>query len=456
MKYQKFSEIDALIIKREVEKVVRGHKLKYIKRYNKRGFILYFDKRLKLLVSVDPTLYRLHLTEREANGEDFRAFEDHLRGYILTNIRVKKWDRLFYLLFTKDRGLSTVVLAVELTGKHSNLILISDEGKILDSFKKIRNSKVRDVLPGILYKPPPPKPFDVKTDIEKLAKYIPWLTPPYGEKIFEALHSTVPFYCAERDVYAPIVIPCENSRKFDTYSALLDFYFGKLEIDRIHSEEKSSRLLNEFERVRDFEEYRIAGENLLNGKYIINSDKIFVKGNEKEFELTIPASGKISDLAEELFKKYRRYKRGYETLLGKLGIRGGLRLLESESRERVSNVDDVVEPYEKFVSPSGYLVLRGKNARGNDLITFKIASPDDYFLHVESVPGAHVIIKSGREEPQEKDFEFAARKALEKSKAAVDGKGRVIVTRKKYLKRGVVPGQVLIFKIIKTLEVRLE
>ncbi len=456
MKHQKFSEIDALIVKREVEETLKGHKLKHVKYFNKRTFIFYFDKKLKLLVSIDPTLYRLHLTEREAKEHYFLAFEEYLRGYTLTNIRVKKWDRLFYLLFTKDRGLSTIVLAVELTGKHSNLILVNEEGKILETFKRVKNSKIRDVVPGIPYTPPPPKPFDVKTDVEKLAKYIPWLTPPYGEKIFDAIQSPTPLYCSELDIYSPIPVPCKNSRRFESYSALLDFYFGKFETTGVHLEEKSSRLLDELERVKDFEEYRIAGENLLAGKYVADSEKIFVKGENKEFELEIPPSEKISDLAKELFKKYRRYKRGYETLLNKLEEQEKVKILNSESQISASKTEERIEPYEKFVSPSGYTVLRGKNARGNELITFKLASPDDYFLHVENAPGAHVIIKSGKEEPDEEDLEFSAIKALERSKAAPDKKGRVLVTKKKYLKRGFVPGQVLIFKVLKTIEVRLE
>lgn len=456
MKHQKFSEIDAFIVKWEVEEALQGRKLKHIRYYHKRGFIFYFDRKMRLLISVNPTLYRLHLTEREAREEHFLAFEEYLRGYTLTDIRIKKWDRLFYLLFTKDRGLSTIVLAVELTGKHSNLILVNEDGKILEAFRKIRNSKIRDVVPGIAYTPPPPKPFDLKNDVEKLAKYIPWLTPPYGEKIFEAIHSPTPLYCAELDIYAPISIPCKNLRRFETYSALLDFYFGKFEATKDYPEEKSSRLLDELERVKDFEEYRIAGENLLNGKYVVDSERIFVKGREKEFVLEMPTSGKISDLANELFKKYRRYRRGYETLLKKLEAQEEVKILESEAQTHISKIEENIEPYEKFISPSGYTVLRGKNARGNEIITFKLTSPDDYFLHVENAPGAHVIIKSGREEPDEVDLEFGAQKAFEKSKAAADKKGTVIVTKKKYLKRGFAPGQVLIFKVLKTIEVRLE
>jgi len=54
--------------------------------------------------------------------------------------------------------LTYVHLAVEIMGRHSNLILIDDNGRIMECAKRVtaRMSRVRQVLPGLPYQPPPP------------------------------------------------------------------------------------------------------------------------------------------------------------------------------------------------------------------------------------------------------------------------------------------------------------
>lgn len=51
-----------------------------------------------------------------------------------------------------------VHLAVELMGRHSNLILVDDEGRVMESAKRVTGSmsRVRPVLPRLPYVPPPP------------------------------------------------------------------------------------------------------------------------------------------------------------------------------------------------------------------------------------------------------------------------------------------------------------
>ncbi len=439
MRRQKFSEIDAIIVKREIEPL-RGKRLKSFIRRD-RDFLLTLENE-KILISLDPSAYRIHLTERTFEGDSY-GFELHLRGFTLVNVRVKKWDRLIYLIFSKDRGLRKLVLAVELTGKHSNLILVSGEGKVVDAFRKVPQSSIRPVVPGIDYTPPPQRHFDP----EKLAGFIPWLTPPFGEKIYMALNETIALYCPEKEVYSPIELDCSAKRYFPTYSALLDFYFSSRTKRNTQKGETHARLLQELEKVKNYDLYRIAGEKILSGDFKKEGEFLVIDVNGKE--IRVKGEGKPHEAAEELFKKYKKFKRGYIKILRKLG--------ESMPVEKNQAKKVQVEvPYEKFVSPGGFTVYRGKNARGNEIITFEIASPEDYFLHAENSPGSHVIIKTGKKALTEADIEFAAKLALEKSKAAGNLKGTVILTKKKYLKRGDTPGKVLISKILKTVEVRLK
>jgi predicted ribosome quality control (RQC) complex YloA/Tae2 family protein len=55
-------------------------------------------------------------------------------------------------------AVSHVALYVELMGRHSNLILVDDDGRIMESAKRVtpEMSRVRPVLPRLPYVPPPP------------------------------------------------------------------------------------------------------------------------------------------------------------------------------------------------------------------------------------------------------------------------------------------------------------
>ncbi|MDF3017044.1 MAG: Fibronectin-binding domain protein, partial [Thermomicrobiales bacterium] len=58
----------------------------------------------------------------------------------------------------EEVALSHVALYVELMGRHSNLILADDDGRIMESAKRVTPdmSRVRPVLPRLPYVPPPP------------------------------------------------------------------------------------------------------------------------------------------------------------------------------------------------------------------------------------------------------------------------------------------------------------
>ena len=60
--------------------------------------------------------------------------------------------------FDDDDALRHVSLYVELMGRHSNLILVDDDGRIMESAKRVTAamSRVRQVLPRLPYLPPPP------------------------------------------------------------------------------------------------------------------------------------------------------------------------------------------------------------------------------------------------------------------------------------------------------------
>ena len=72
----------------------------------------------------------------------------------------------------------------------------------------------------------------------------------------------------------------------------------------------------------------------------------------------------------------------------------------------------------KFRTSGGYTVLCGKNNTQNEYITHKLAEKNDYWFHAKGVPGSHVILLTGGEEPAAENFTEAAEIAAFYSKAS--------------------------------------
>ena len=84
----------------------------------------------------------------------------HLGSGKLIAVRQLELDRVLCLDFETTNELGDLVvmtIAVEIMGRHSNIIVIGPDGKILDAVKRVDNtmSGVRMVLPGLTYTVPP-------------------------------------------------------------------------------------------------------------------------------------------------------------------------------------------------------------------------------------------------------------------------------------------------------------
>lgn len=48
----------------------------------------------------------------------------------------------------------------------------------------------------------------------------------------------------------------------------------------------------------------------------------------------------------------------------------------------------------RLVSPDGMTVLVGRSAADNDVLTFKLGRPRDFWLHVAGESGSHVVVRN--------------------------------------------------------------
>jgi predicted ribosome quality control (RQC) complex YloA/Tae2 family protein len=93
-------------------------------------------------------------------------------------------------------------------------------------------------------------------------------------------------------------------------------------------------------------------------------------------------------------------------------------------------------PFRRFTSTDGLPVFVGRNARENDELTFGLANGDDLWLHARGVPGSHVVVRLEKgSEPPVETLRDAATLALLYSDLKKSGKGDVIYTRRKWVKK---------------------
>ena len=109
--------------------------------------------------------------------------------------------------------------------------------------------------------------------------------------------------------------------------------------------------------------------------------------------------------------------------------------------------DDVAR---RFVSPDGMEVLVGRSAADNDVLTFKIASQQDFWMHVSGESGSHVVVRNPRgvDTLPRETLLYAASLAAGFSKAKNAKRVSVHVARRADVSkpRGFAPGKVALRK----------
>lgn len=132
----------------------------------------------RLLLSASTSNPRLNLTfskrENPASAPLFcMILRKHLQGGRIISVNQISTDRIVEFKiesYTELGDLTTKRLIIEIMGRHSNIILVSDKNIVIDSIKHIdfTVSSVRQVLPGLIYEFPPSQekisPDDISED----------------------------------------------------------------------------------------------------------------------------------------------------------------------------------------------------------------------------------------------------------------------------------------------------
>ncbi|MCC8135419.1 MAG: NFACT family protein [Ruminococcus sp.] len=197
----------------------------------------------KIFISANAGSARVHITEKAVDNPQTppmfcMLLRKHLGSGKLIDVRQDGLERILFLDFECVNELGdvvTVTLACEIMGRCSNLIIIKNEGKILDSIKRVDEemSRERMVLPGMKYTLPPRR--------ERLS-----FLSCEPDQITEALESSAPMELSKALI-----------RIFEGISPVLarewTFFAGRgayLESDKLN-EDQLSRLLFTVKRTKE-------------------------------------------------------------------------------------------------------------------------------------------------------------------------------------------------------------
>lgn len=122
----------------------------------------------KLYMSSSADSARVHITEMNVDNPKVppmfcMLLRKHLSGGKLIDIRQDGLERILFFDFQCTNELADkviITIAVEIMGRHSNIIIINQDGRIIDSIKRVdaEMSRERLVLPNMIYELPPRTP----------------------------------------------------------------------------------------------------------------------------------------------------------------------------------------------------------------------------------------------------------------------------------------------------------
>ena len=164
----------------------------------------------KILVSASASAPRIHFTEASVDNPKnppmfCMLMRKHLSGAKIVEIEQFGLERMLHISFStyNEFGDPVIVkLAVEIMGRHSNIMLIGPDGRIIDSIKRVTAdmSSVRQVMPGMTYVFPPAQNKLNTLDIDGMALVERLKTGrdiPLSKALMENLDGVSPIVCRE-------------------------------------------------------------------------------------------------------------------------------------------------------------------------------------------------------------------------------------------------------------------
>jgi predicted ribosome quality control (RQC) complex YloA/Tae2 family protein len=424
-----------------------------------------------LFISIEPGAARLYLIKRsvrelEKGSTPPSVFTQSLRAnlgggnvVLITKDEAERVVRISFAVVDELGDSQQFNLVAQLTGRSANLFLLNSAGEIIHAWRTPRGEGQQ---PGELYRPPAPQATAIPAEAVNPVSTESPLARSEGESISAA---------ADKHYRARAM-----THEFDSLAGSLA---AKLRKEIARRKKLQANLEKDLIAHGNPDEHKRLGDlllaNIANAKRIGNKVSLtdYYAEGAPTIEIEIDENESLQDAAGQSFSRYTKAKRAVEEI--------GTRLLQlkqelEEFEEKRVQLDKAIAnrdlatiaEFEKpktkpprdrkkqkaslalpgmrrYQSSDGYEVLVGRTARDNDQLTFRVARPNDLWLHAGDYPGSHVIVRnSSRSDIPHRTILEAAQLAGKFSQASKDSKVAIHYTRRKFLSKpkGAAPGLV--------------
>ncbi|HEX8136756.1 MAG TPA: NFACT family protein [Pyrinomonadaceae bacterium] len=423
-----------------------------------------------LFLSVEPAAPRLYLIARRARDLEkeslgpshfIYALRKHLGGGRLLCVTKDEGERIVRFSFEVADALGAEhnrSLIAQLTGRTANLLLLDEEGRILDTLRP-PHGEGQEV--GDRYEPPPAVEANRGS-----ARAQPLLSQAGFSSLSEAAD----------EYYRGL----EAKRAFESSASAARARLRKSIAQR---RKLQARLMSDLAAHGDADEHRRVGELLLanigsaerRGQRVMLTD-YYAEGAPR-IELEVDEQSTLQEEAARRFARYTKARRAAQEIKQRLAsLEAELGLLEARASELEGIISagdgealavfegedagrqkaprsaaaskktaESVAGARRYRSSDGYEILVGRTSRDNDQLTFRVARPSDLWLHAADYPGSHVVVRNPtRKEIPHRTIIEAAQLAANFSQARRDAKVNVHYTQRKFLTKpkGAQPGLV--------------
>jgi len=421
-----------------------------------------------LFISVEPSAPRLYLIKRrvrelEKQSDLLTPFALGLRKEFansrLVHLEKDSSDRLVWFALEGEDDLGAPKerkLVAQLTGRSANLLLLDGHNTIIHT---LRPSPSGGMNVGDVYaKSSARQPTSARnqTDLVSLIRSGDFSPSETADRYFTSL-------LAEKAKASRIASARAELRR------------------RVSQQERLlQQLQSDFGEHENPDEHKRIGDLLLanlttarrDGSHVTLID--YFADEAPTLEVEIDASATLPEEATRRFGLYARSKRAIEQINKRMqAVRSRLRELDAEqqSLERRIAAGEFPAPVtestaanaapasetrrekerkrvpgtRQYLSVDGFEILVGRTANDNDHLTFKIARPNDLWLHAADYGGSHVVVRnSTRKEIPHRTLIEAAQLAAYFSQAKKNPKADVHYTERKFVSKikGAKPGLV--------------
>ena len=403
---------------------------------------------LSLLISADPETARLHLVGRPLpNPPSPPAFCQFLRAHVqgarLDAIAQVPGDRIVRVNLTAREGPCTLV--AELTGRQADVLLLDGREMVLASLNEGRGRVGQPYRPPAqrlptVHRPakswPEPdadRPFPVSALLEERYRQreADGATVRQRQIRLAELKKGIKKAGRRIDALREDLDKATRYQDYARYGELLKAYLGRIKkgLERV-------TVVDYFDPAQPELVIPLDPSRTPQG----NMDDYF-----KKYRKFLAAGQEITPRIEELERDLTTLRKEQQAIqdgswtppeAASAPTRGNRSRPHAQHSALRTQHPKRTGPFRRFISADGLPIYVGRNAKENEELTLKFAHSEDLWLHAQGVPGSHVVVRLEKgATPPPDTLKDAATLALLYSDFKKSGKGDVIYTRRKYVRK---------------------